>query len=146
LAASNPQLIMTNCGSFLKILAAFAAGTVTAGYFLSGPVKLANMPPPARPAAQTPSKAQAAPAPLAAAAGATQQERVRVIPIDRSRMPETTGAAAAEVDQPRERESKRTSPQPQCDRRACSRAYRSFDASSCTYQPNSGGPRRLCDR
>ena len=35
--------------------------------------------------------------------------------------------------------------QPLCDVRACSAAYRSFDASDCTYQPWEG-PRRLCTR
>ena len=31
-----------------------------------------------------------------------------------------------------------------CDRSACARAYRSFRAADCTYQPPSGGPRRAC--
>ena len=35
--------------------------------------------------------------------------------------------------------------EPLCDIRACSAAYRSFDASDCTYQPFEG-PRRLCTR
>lgn len=34
---------------------------------------------------------------------------------------------------------------PLCDVQACERAYRSFTASDCTYQP-SDGPRRLCTR
>ena len=33
-----------------------------------------------------------------------------------------------------------------CNQAACSRIYRSFDASSCTYQPYSGGQRRHCER
>jgi 1A family penicillin-binding protein len=33
----------------------------------------------------------------------------------------------------------------QCNVRACSRAYRSFDAATCTFQPFAG-PRRLCTR
>jgi hypothetical protein len=33
-----------------------------------------------------------------------------------------------------------------CDYRACSRFYRSFRASDCTYQPYGGGPRRFCTR
>lgn len=36
-------------------------------------------------------------------------------------------------------------PVPLCDIQACERAYRSFTASDCTYQP-SDGPRRLCTR
>lgn len=35
--------------------------------------------------------------------------------------------------------------EPLCDIRACSAAYRSFDAATCTYQPWDG-PRRLCTR
>ena len=34
----------------------------------------------------------------------------------------------------------------QCDYRLCASTYRSFDASDCTYQPYTGGPRRLCER
>ena len=34
---------------------------------------------------------------------------------------------------------------PKCDVAACERAYRSFTASDCTYQP-SDGPRRLCTK
>lgn len=34
--------------------------------------------------------------------------------------------------------------QGQCNIRACDRAFRSFRASDCTYQPYGGGPRRLC--
>lgn len=34
----------------------------------------------------------------------------------------------------------------QCDVRACARMYRSFRAADCSYQPYSGGPRRMCER
>jgi hypothetical protein len=34
----------------------------------------------------------------------------------------------------------------QCNLDVCARFYRSFDPSDCTYQPNSGGARRTCDR
>jgi hypothetical protein len=33
-----------------------------------------------------------------------------------------------------------------CNIPVCERAYRSFRASDCTYQPDAGGPRRFCDR
>ncbi|MEZ5808383.1 MAG: BA14K family protein [Zhengella sp.] len=33
-----------------------------------------------------------------------------------------------------------------CNFRACARAYRSFRASDCTYQPYGGGPRRYCTK
>jgi BA14K-like protein len=34
----------------------------------------------------------------------------------------------------------------QCNREVCARFYKSFDPSDCTYQPNSGGARKICDR
>jgi penicillin-binding protein 1A len=34
----------------------------------------------------------------------------------------------------------------QCDYKACSRAYDSFRALDCTYQPYGGGPRTICDK
>jgi len=34
----------------------------------------------------------------------------------------------------------------QCNLDVCARFYRSFDPSDCTYQPNSGGARKTCDR
>ena len=34
---------------------------------------------------------------------------------------------------------------PECNYRACARAYRSFRSSDCSYQPYSG-PRKLCDK
>lgn len=35
---------------------------------------------------------------------------------------------------------------PKCDIAACERAYRTFTASDCTYQPSGDGPRRLCTK
>jgi BA14K-like protein len=34
---------------------------------------------------------------------------------------------------------------PKCNQEACAAAYRSFDASDCTYMPSTG-PRRLCNK
>jgi hypothetical protein len=34
---------------------------------------------------------------------------------------------------------------PQCNRARCAATYRSFHAADCTYQPPSGGPRRVCE-
>jgi hypothetical protein len=34
----------------------------------------------------------------------------------------------------------------QCNLDVCAQFYRSFDPSDCTYQPNSGGARKTCDR
>jgi hypothetical protein len=36
--------------------------------------------------------------------------------------------------------------QAQCNIDICSRYYRSFNPSDCTYQPYYGGPRRICQR
>ena len=33
----------------------------------------------------------------------------------------------------------------QCNRSRCAAAYQSFHAADCTYQPEGGGPRRLCE-
>ena len=33
-----------------------------------------------------------------------------------------------------------------CNISVCARFYSSFNASTCTYQPYDGGPRRLCER
>ena len=35
---------------------------------------------------------------------------------------------------------------PKCDIAACERAYRTFTASDCTYQPSGDVPRRLCTK
>jgi BA14K-like protein len=34
---------------------------------------------------------------------------------------------------------------PQCDRSRCAAMYQSFQAADCTYQPEGGGPRRVCE-
>jgi len=34
---------------------------------------------------------------------------------------------------------------PQCNRSRCAATYQSFHAADCTYQPQGGGPRRLCE-
>jgi penicillin-binding protein 1A len=39
-----------------------------------------------------------------------------------------------------------TAPPAQCDISLCTGRYRSFRVSDCTYQPYTGGPRRLCER
>lgn len=39
-----------------------------------------------------------------------------------------------------------SAPAPQCDARACAITYRSFRAADCTYQPYTGGPRRICEQ
>ena len=36
-------------------------------------------------------------------------------------------------------------PPPACDIQACVAAYRTFDPTDCTYQPNNG-PRRVCTK
>jgi len=34
---------------------------------------------------------------------------------------------------------------PQCNRSRCAATYQSFHAADCTYQPEGGGPRQLCE-
>jgi hypothetical protein len=98
--------------------------------------KPADVARPASPAAETSGKA-AAPAPVAAAPGSPAQPApavAAVVPEPAPLVvpePEAAQASAAAV--------------PLCDIQACERAYRSFTASDCTYQP-SDGPRRLCTR
>ncbi|MBX9841067.1 MAG: BA14K family protein [Xanthobacteraceae bacterium] len=55
---------------------------------------------------------------------------------------ETAAPAAAE---PPRTTGARDTPAPKCNQQACADAYRSFDATDCTYQP-ANGPRRLCSR
>ena len=54
--------------------------------------------------------------------------------------PATVGAPAP----PAAAASNQPAPQIACNVSACARAYRSFQASDCSYQPI-GGPRRRCD-
>jgi hypothetical protein len=94
--------------------------------------KPAELAKPASPAAETEGKAAspAAPAqpvqPAPAIAAVTPEPAPLVVPEP---VPAEPATAAA----------------PLCDIAACERAYRSFTASDCTYQP-SDGPRRLCTR
>jgi hypothetical protein len=52
--------------------------------------------------------------------------------------PYALSVAQAPPDQPAEA--------PYCDYQVCARAYQSFRASDCTYQPYSGSSRRLCEK
>lgn len=51
--------------------------------------------------------------------------------------------APATIDAPAPPASNQPAPQIACNVSACARAYRSFLAADCSYQP-SGGPRRRC--
>jgi hypothetical protein len=57
----------------------------------------------------------------------------------------STGEASEEVSSATAPFSDEAQQQLQCDYQACARAYRSFRASDCTYQPYSG-PRALCEK
>jgi hypothetical protein len=123
----------------LKIMAAYAAGVVTAAFFLSGPVAIPGVTP-VPILAPLPAATEPAPAPpQTAPPPAVQRPEVRFIPIDRAPNAETVGAAPAEPAEAAQQE-------PQCNRLACSRAYRSFDPDTCTYQPYTGDARRLCEK
>lgn len=91
---------------------------------------------PASPAAETAGKATA-PAPVAAAPAQPVQPAPAVAAV-------TPEPAPLVVPEP-EPAQPSTAAVPLCDIQACERAYRSFTASDCTYQP-SDGPRRLCTR
>jgi hypothetical protein len=137
-------------------MAALGITVVLAGFFLSGPVEhpLAIDPkpaanttanPPASPAVNPPQSSNEVPSnpPL-------PSRRVRTIPFTRPIGPtETTGTGQLEppVKQPAATQGI-ASPENgrSCDREACSRTYRSFDSTDCTYQPYHGGPRQLCEK
>lgn len=89
--------------------------------------------PPANPA-ETAGKA-VSPAPVAVAPTPPVQPN----PVVAAVVPEPTPLVVPEPAAPA------TAAVPLCDIQACERAYRSFTASDCTYQP-SDGPRRLCTR
>jgi hypothetical protein len=129
---------------FLLLMVAFAAGAATATYF--APVRPAGGPAAVQSAATSPPQ-QPAPAPQLVPHDSepAPQRAVRVIPIVRPES-ETTGAAAAEQESETTLPPEAAPKQPQCDQRACSRAYRSFDMATCSYQPSRGGARRLCTK
>jgi hypothetical protein len=157
--------------STVKFMAAFGAGVVVAGFFLSRPVE---RPPEVQPQAVQPQVPPAAPtvAPLAPAVTAPatpdnatvlSPRSVRTIPIEKPAGSDTatTGGPAGEPARPAAQPSApdaraaRDSPlaapaaaaqAAACDREACRRAYRSFDSATCTYQPHRRAPRRLCEK
>jgi hypothetical protein len=165
---------MTFFRTTLMILAAFGCGTVTAAVFISRPIPAPDngpsvadpSPPPTQaPAAaapplsptQAPAAVAPSPPPTQAPAAvapppppvqqpsprstASEPPPARTIPIDRlpGQEPQTTGAAASAS-------TPNAAQNPVCNQTACSRTYRSFDSSSCTYQPYDGGQRRLCEK
>jgi hypothetical protein len=141
---------MTLVRTALIVLAAFAGGAVTAAVFVSRPI-----PAPAdTQQAQAPAPAPAAPEPAqqpSPVQQSAQRPEPRIVRIDRppGQEPQTTGAAAsAPAPSPAEAPNaeRALSATNSCNQAACSRAYRSFDNSTCTYQPTHGGPRRHCEK
>jgi len=141
--AGSPSMMLRR---FLLLMVVFAAGAATATYFGAGHVGPANAPTAVKPAATIPPQ-QPAPAPqlVPHESEPAPQRAVRVIPIVRPES-ETTGGPAAEQETHSAQPPEAAPEQPRCDRRACSRAYRSFDAATCSYRPARGGPRRLCEK
>jgi len=94
-------------------------------------IAAAPTPTPVKASAQAPAATAAAAAPVTASAQAA----------------ESTGAApvAAQPAEDVKAEAVEAKPAPLCDVDACGRAYRSFTAADCTYQP-SFGDRRLCTK
>jgi BA14K-like protein len=75
----------------------------------------------------------------------TQQKRVAsqaTVPMPRKK---PVKSRPTEVPKQASQVSTQTQAQ-QCNLDVCARLYRSFDPSDCTFQPNSGGARRTCDR
>jgi hypothetical protein len=138
--AGSPSMMILR---FLLLTAVFGAGAATATYFTRN-VGPASAPVAVRSAA-TLSSQQPAPQLAPHDTEPAPQRDVRVIPIVRPES-ETTGAPAAEQEPEPTPPPEAAPKQPHCDQRACSRAYRSFDAETCSYQPSRGGPRRLCRR
>jgi len=141
--AGSPSMMMVR--RVLLLMVVFAAGAAAATYFGAGHVAPAGEPVAVRWSEET-SPQQPVPAPQLVphdSEPAPRQE-VRVIPIVRPESATTGGPAAGEEAHAAERPV--ATKQPQCDRRACSRAYQSFDAATCSYQPSRGGPRRLCKK
>jgi membrane peptidoglycan carboxypeptidase len=67
--------------------------------------------------------------------------------LEASEAPEAETVSVEDSDDAEEGtgEAQEATPVSQCNVRACSRAYRSFRSSDCTFQPYRG-PRKLCDK
>jgi hypothetical protein len=132
---------------FILIMVVFAVGTATAAYFVARDVDPAGTPAALQPIAETvpPPQPSSAPQTVPQESQPLPRRPVRVIPIQRPES-ETTGAPPTDQEAGAGQQLKAVPKQPQCDRRACNRAYRSFDEATCTYQPGRGGPRRLCEK
>lgn len=67
-------------------------------------------------------------------------------PADTQNVAATPPPAAAEPIMAEEPSTVGAAEPPRCDVAACERAYRTFTASDCTYQPSGEVPRRLCTK
>jgi hypothetical protein len=94
-----------------------------------------------------PSPATTAPSPVALATKKKSQENYPAPGAPAKTDAALMSNAVAEADATAKKDAVPTSEpaQPKCDVVACSKAYHSFQASDCTYQP-SNGPRRLCTK
>jgi hypothetical protein len=119
------------------------AGAMTGTYFLAGFAGLSGAPSAHHEATKTTVPQAEAPAPplVTKPPSPSVSHPVEVIPIQRPEM-ETAGQSPAEVPSRVEERDPKPS-RAQCNRSACSKAYRSFHPEDCTYQPRNG-PRRLC--
>ena len=71
--------------------------------------------------------------------------RAEAVPAAAPAAPATTAMAPPQPIVAAEPPPAAAADPPKCDVAACERAYRSFTAADCTYQP-SDGPRRLCTK
>lgn len=141
------------------IVLAISAGSVVFGVeWMQAPMtpmpaspyqlRAANPPAPA-PVQQAAKPVEPAKAVAPAAPAALPAPPVAAAPL----MPPASTVAAAPADpasivapEPQPQIAASPAPPPLCDVSACERAYRTFTASDCTYQPSGDGPRRLCTR
>jgi hypothetical protein len=132
---------------FALIMTVFAICTATVAYFVADNIEPAGSPAALQPIANSVPPQQPSPPPqlVPRESEPLPQQPVRTIPIERPEG-ESTGASSTGHGTSAGQQLKAVTKQPQCDRRACSRAYRSFDEATCTYQPGRGGPRRLCEK
>jgi hypothetical protein len=131
------MLQFPDIASIAKFLAAYGAGAVTAGFFLSGPgERPGNLQQPGPPPAyQQPAE--------------PQEPQVREIPIERPYRAETTGSGSPHretmrglVQAPGEDPGIEPSP---CNIAACQLQYRTFDPRTCTYRSFEGDVRRCTE-
>jgi outer membrane biosynthesis protein TonB len=77
----------------------------------------------------------------------TRQQKLRAAAAGKDSTSEPDDKPMMGAKAPEDAESAASDPAGhQCNRALCAATYRSFHAADCSYQPESGGPRRICER